>query len=43
MTAVSSASSPTVVATMLEQLEAAPGHRVLEIGAATGLNAALLS
>ncbi|WP_434593625.1 methyltransferase, FxLD system [Streptomyces sp. A5-4] len=42
-TAVSSASSPTIVATMLEQLEAAPGQRVLEIGAATGINAALLT
>lgn len=42
-TAVSSASSPNIVATMLEQLAAAPGHRVLEIGAATGINAALLA
>lgn len=42
-TAVSSASSPHVVATMLEQLEVAPGHRLLEIGAATGINAALLA
>ncbi|MEO7193471.1 MAG: methyltransferase, FxLD system [Pseudonocardiaceae bacterium] len=42
-TAVSSASSPHVVATMLEQLDVAPGHRVLEIGAATGINAALLA
>lgn len=42
-TAVSSASSPNVVATMLEQLDVAPGHRVLEIGAATGINAALLA
>lgn len=41
-TAVSSASSPNIVATMLEQLDVAPGHRVLEIGAATGVNAALL-
>jgi protein-L-isoaspartate(D-aspartate) O-methyltransferase len=41
--AVSSASSPNVVATMLEQLAAAPGHRILEIGAATGINAALLA
>ncbi len=41
--AVSSASSPHVVATMLEQLDAVPGHRVLEIGAATGINAALLA
>lgn len=42
-TAVSSASSPNVVATMLEQLDAGPGHHVLEIGAATGINAALLA
>ena len=42
-TAVSSASSPHVVATMLEQLDVRPGHRVLEIGAATGINAALLA
>lgn len=41
-TAISSASSPGVVADMLEQLEVQPGHRVLEIGAATGINAALL-
>lgn len=38
----SSASSPNLVAQMLEQLQAAPGHTVLEIGAATGFNAALL-
>lgn len=42
-TAVSSASSPNIVATMLEQLDVGPGHRVLEIGAATGINAALLA
>lgn len=42
-TAISSASSPSLVATMLEQLDVQPGHRVLEIGAATGINAALLS
>ena len=41
--ALSSASSPSLVADMLEQLEAQPGHRVLEIGAATGINAALLA
>ena len=28
---------------MLEQLDPQPGHRVLEIGAATGINAALLA
>ena len=42
-TATSSASSPNIVATMLEQLDVAPGMRVLEIGAATGINAALLA
>ncbi|GAA2113834.1 methyltransferase, FxLD system [Streptomyces synnematoformans] len=42
-TALSSASSPNIVATMLEQLEVTAGQRVLEIGAATGINAALLA
>ncbi|WP_307803776.1 methyltransferase, FxLD system [Micromonospora echinofusca] len=41
--ALSSASSPSLVADMLEQLAPRPGHRVLEIGAATGINAALLA
>ncbi|WP_285702103.1 methyltransferase, FxLD system [Actinomadura sp. NBRC 104412] len=41
--ALSSASHPNMVATMLEQLDLQPGHRVLEIGAATGINAALLA
>jgi len=41
--ALSSASSPSLVADMLEQLAPQPGHRVLEIGAATGINAALLA
>src|SRR5262245_30649536 len=41
--AVSSASQPSVVAIMLEQLCLAPGMRVLEIGAGTGYNAALLA
>jgi protein-L-isoaspartate(D-aspartate) O-methyltransferase len=40
---VSSASQPAVVAIMLEQLRPPPGGRVLEIGAGTGYNAALLS
>jgi len=40
---VSSASSPEVVALMLEQLDPQPGDRVLEIGAGTGYNAALLA
>jgi protein-L-isoaspartate(D-aspartate) O-methyltransferase len=42
-TAISSASAPNLVAEMLEQLEVQPGHRVLEIGAATGINAALMA
>lgn len=41
--AISSASQPNLVAGMLEQLQASEGHRVLEIGAATGFNAALLT
>jgi protein-L-isoaspartate(D-aspartate) O-methyltransferase len=41
--AVSSSSQPGIMATMLEQLDVAPGHRVLEIGAGTGYNAALLA
>ncbi|MCH8026226.1 MAG: methyltransferase domain-containing protein [Chloroflexi bacterium] len=40
---VSSSSQPAVMALMLEQLELEPGQRVLEIGAGTGYNAALLS
>jgi len=40
--ALVSASQPTVIAIMLEQLDARPSHRVLEIGAGTGYNAALL-
>src|SRR5262245_1916927 len=39
---VSSASAPDVMAAMLELLEVRPGMRVLEIGAGTGYNAALL-
>jgi methyltransferase of ATP-grasp peptide maturase system len=38
----SSSSMPTIMAIMLEVLEARPGHAVLEIGAGTGYNAALL-
>jgi protein-L-isoaspartate(D-aspartate) O-methyltransferase len=41
--ATSSASAPGVVAAMLAQLDVGPGHRVLEIGAGTGYNAALLA
>lgn len=40
---VSSASAPDVVAVMLEQLAVEAGQRVLEIGAGTGYNAALLA
>ncbi|MGC0328046.1 thiopeptide-type bacteriocin biosynthesis protein [Streptomyces sp. SAI-170] len=35
-------SAPSIVATQLEQLDAQPGHKVLEAGAATGYNASLL-
>jgi protein-L-isoaspartate(D-aspartate) O-methyltransferase len=41
--ALSSASAPGVVAGMLEQLDVWPGMRILEIGAGTGYNAALLA
>jgi protein-L-isoaspartate(D-aspartate) O-methyltransferase len=40
---VSSASAPDVMACMLEQLLPRTGHKVLEIGAGTGYNAALLA
>ncbi len=40
---VSSASAPDVMACMLEQLQPMLGHKVLEVGAGTGYNAALLS
>jgi protein-L-isoaspartate(D-aspartate) O-methyltransferase len=39
---ISSSSAPNIMATMLEQLDVAPGMRVLEIGAGTGYNAGLL-
>lgn len=42
-TSISAASQPRIVAMMLEQLQARPGQRVLEIGAGTGYNAALLA
>ncbi|MEH1124851.1 methyltransferase, FxLD system [Micromonospora sp. CPCC 206061] len=41
-TRISAASQPRIVAMMLEQLAAQPGHRVLELGAGTGYNAALI-
>jgi len=41
--AVSSSSQPTMMAIMLEQLQIEPGMRVLEVGAGTGYNAALLA
>ncbi|MFC4532413.1 methyltransferase, FxLD system [Sphaerisporangium dianthi] len=40
---VSSSSQPTIMAIMLDQLGIEPGHRVLEIGAGTGYNAALMA
>lgn len=39
---LSSSSQPSIMALMLEQLSLEPGQRVLEIGAGTGYNAALL-
>jgi protein-L-isoaspartate(D-aspartate) O-methyltransferase len=42
-TLVSSASAPSVIASLLEQLYVQPGQRVLEIGAGTGYTAGLLS
>ena len=39
----SSSSEPTLMARMLEALELQPGMRVLEIGAGTGYNAALIT
>ncbi|MDQ6773770.1 MAG: methyltransferase domain-containing protein [Candidatus Dormibacteraeota bacterium] len=39
----SSSSQPAIMAIMLEQLDVLSGHRVLEIGAGSGYNAALLA
>ena len=41
--ATSSASQPSMMAIMLEQLDLRTGHRVLEVGAGTGYNAALMA
>ncbi|MGI5048401.1 methyltransferase, FxLD system, partial [Streptomyces sp. JAC25] len=41
-TSISCASQPAVVALMLDQLEAQPGEHILELGAGTGYNAALI-
>ncbi len=40
---ISSSSQPAIMAIMLEMLALAPGQRVLEIGAGTGYNAALMA
>ncbi|MCA2226517.1 methyltransferase, FxLD system [Nonomuraea aurantiaca] len=40
---ISSSSQPAIMGIMLDQLDVRPGHRVLEIGAGTGYNAALLA
>ena len=42
-THLSCASGPTIVAAMLDALRVEPGHHILEIGAGTGYNAALLA
>jgi len=40
---ISSSSQPAIMAIMLEQLDLEPGQKVLEIGAGTGYNAALMA
>ena len=42
-TRISAASQPAIVAMMLEQLQIDPGQRILELGAGTGYNAALMT
>ena len=39
---LSASSAPSIMAEMLELLAVKPGHRVLEVGAGTGYNAALM-
>ncbi|MEU4240284.1 methyltransferase domain-containing protein [Actinoplanes sp. NPDC026619] len=39
----SSSSQPSLMALMIEALDVRPGHRILEVGAGTGYNAALLA
>src|SRR5215208_1451193 len=39
----SSSSQPSLMARMLEQLDVRPGDRVLEVGAGTGYNAAVMA
>lgn len=39
---LSASSAPSIMAEMLELLDLKPGHRVLEVGAGTGYNAALM-
>ena len=41
--AISSSSQPAIMALMLEMLQLRPGQRVLEVGAGTGYNAALIA
>ncbi len=41
--ALSCASEPIIVAMMLDQLDVQPGDKILEVGAGTGYNAALLA
>ena len=40
---VSSSSQPAIMASMLQLLRLRPGHRVMEVGAGTGYNAALMT
>ncbi|GHF76986.1 O-methyltransferase [Kitasatospora xanthocidica] len=42
-TQISAASQPTIVALMLEQLDAQPGEHIFEAGAGTGVNAAYMA